>query len=69
MTDSGNRDRAEGKLEELKGEGKQAWGDMTDDDRMKAEGKGDELKGKAEQLMGDIKNKADDLKEDVEKKM
>jgi len=69
MTDSGTRDRAEGKVEELKGEGKQAWGDMTDDERMKAEGMGDEMKGKAEQAWGDIKNKAEDLKEDVEKKM
>ena len=69
MTDSGTRDRIEGKMEETKGQGKQAWGDMTDDDRLKAEGKGDEIKGKAEQLMGDIKNKAEDVKDDIEKKM
>lgn len=69
MTDSGARDRIEGKMEETKGQGKQALGDMTGDDRMKAEGKVDEVKGKAEQVLGDIKDKMGDIKDDVEKKM
>lgn len=69
MTDSGTRDRAEGKVEELKGKGKQALGDMTDDDRLKAEGMGDEMKGKAQQAWGDIKDKAEDLKEDIDKRI
>lgn len=69
MTDSGTRDRTEGTIEEMKGKGKQAWGDLTDDDQMKAEGKMDEVKGKGEQLLGDLKNKAEDLKDDVERKI
>jgi uncharacterized protein YjbJ (UPF0337 family) len=69
MSDSGARDRAEGMMEEAKGEMKQAWGDLTDDDRMKAEGEMDKAKGKAEQFMGDIKDKAEDLKDDIERKM
>jgi uncharacterized protein YjbJ (UPF0337 family) len=69
MTDSGTRDRAEGKIEEMKGETKQAWGDATGDDRTKAEGMMDEAKGKAEQALGDLKDKADELKEDAERRM
>ncbi|MGH2617857.1 MAG: CsbD family protein [Thermomicrobiales bacterium] len=69
MTDSGARDRAEGTVEELKGKGKQAWGDMTDDERMKAEGMVDEAKGKAQQAWGDLKDKAEDLKEEVDRKI
>ena len=69
MTDSGTRDRAEGTVEEFKGKGKQALGDMTDDERLKAEGMGDEMKGKAQQAWGDIKDKAEDLKEDIDKRI
>jgi uncharacterized protein YjbJ (UPF0337 family) len=67
MTESGDRDRIEGTVDEMKGKGKQAWGDLTDDDKMKGEGMIDELKGKAEQAMGDVKNKVEDIREDVER--
>ena len=69
MTDSGTRDRAEGKVEEMKGEAKQAWGDATGDDRTKAEGMLDEAKGKIQQGLGDLKDKADELKDDVERRI
>ena len=69
MTDSGTRDRAEGTVDELKGKGKQAWGDVTGDDSTKAEGMVDEAKGNIKQAWGDLKDKAEDLKEDVEKKI
>src|SRR4029453_18001300 len=39
---SGDRDRVEGSVDEIKGEAKQTWGDLTGDDRMKAEGMADE---------------------------
>jgi uncharacterized protein YjbJ (UPF0337 family) len=65
--ESGDRDRIEGSIEETKGEAKQAWGEMTDDERMKAEGKLDEAKGRAQQFLGDIKDKVDDLRDDAEK--
>jgi len=66
---SGDRDRMEGSVEELKGNAKQAWGDLTDDDKMKAEGKVDAAKGRMQQAVGDIKDKAEDIKDDVAKEM
>lgn len=64
---SGDRDRIEGTIEEAKGNIKQAWGDLSGDDRMKAEGMLDEAKGKAQQFLGDIKDKVDDVKDDVDR--
>lgn len=69
MTDSGTRDRAEGTIDELKGKGKQAWGDVTGDDRTKGEGMLDEAKGKVQQGIGDLKDKADELKDDAERRI
>jgi uncharacterized protein YjbJ (UPF0337 family) len=65
--ESGDRDRIEGTVEEVKGKGKQAVGDLTDDERLKAEGMLDEAKGRAQQFLGDIKDKVDDIREDAEK--
>lgn len=62
---SGDRDRIEGKLEEGKGNLKQAWGDVTGDDKLKAEGMMDEAKGKSQGFLGDIKNKIEDVVDDV----
>lgn len=67
MADRGASDRIEGTVDEIKGKGKQAWGDLTGDDRAKAEGMADEAKGKAKQAWGDIKEGVDDLKRDVER--
>lgn len=66
---SGDRDRVEGGVEELKGNAKQAWGGLTDDDKLKNEGKVDEAKGRVQQVVGDIKNKAEDIKDDVAKEI
>jgi len=68
MTDAGDRDQLEGKLNEGKGNVKQAWGDLTGDDRTKAEGMMDEAKGKGQGILGDIKDKIEDVKDDIEKK-
>lgn len=65
--ESGDRDRIEGTLEETKGEAKQAWGNMTDDERLKAEGMLDEAKGRAQQFLGDIKDKVEDVRDDAER--
>jgi uncharacterized protein YjbJ (UPF0337 family) len=62
---SGDRDQIEGGVNQLKGEAKQAWGDVTGDDQMKAEGMADEMKGRAQRAMGDVKNAAEDLKDDI----
>jgi uncharacterized protein YjbJ (UPF0337 family) len=69
MTDSGTRDRAEGTLEEMKGKGKQAWGDLTDDEGTKTEGMLDEAKGKGQQALGDLKDKAEDIKDDIDRRI
>jgi uncharacterized protein YjbJ (UPF0337 family) len=64
---SGDRDRIKGGVDETKGRVKEAWGDLTGDDRAKAEGIGNQVKGRAEQTWGDIKDAADDITEDVER--
>ena len=69
MTDSGTRDRAEGTLEEMKGNGKQAWGDLTVDEGTKTEGMLDEAKGKGQQALGDLKDKAEDIKDDIDRRI
>ncbi len=69
MTDSGARDRVEGTVDETKGKAKQAWGDVTGDDSTKAEGTVDEAKGNLKQAWGDLKDKAEDVKDDVERKL
>jgi uncharacterized protein YjbJ (UPF0337 family) len=66
---SGDRDRIEGGVDELKGNAKQAVGNLTGDDRMKAEGMADEAKGRAQQAWGDLKDTADDIKDDVTREM
>jgi uncharacterized protein YjbJ (UPF0337 family) len=66
---SGTGDQIKGTMEELKGEGKQALGDLTGDDKLKAEGVMDELKGKAERAMGDMKDMAEDLKDDIKREI
>ena len=68
MTD-GMQDRTKGTVDELKGRGKAAWGNVTGDKQMEAEGKADELKGKVERGIGDLKDKAEDLKDDISDKM
>jgi uncharacterized protein YjbJ (UPF0337 family) len=70
MTDrSGTSDRIEGMADEAKGKAKQAWGDLTDDQRAKAEGMADEAKGKAKQAWGDVKNAVGDVTDDIDSRM
>ena len=67
MTD-GTGDKIRGTLEETKGEVKQGVGDLTGDDRLKGEGMLDEAKGKAQQILGDIKDKVEDIGDDIERR-
>jgi uncharacterized protein YjbJ (UPF0337 family) len=67
MTD-GTGDKIRGTIEEKKGQVKQAVGDATGDDRMKGEGMLDEAKGKAERFLGDIKDKVEDIGDDIERR-
>ena len=60
MSDA-TRDRIEGIVDEAKGRGKSAWGELTDDDEKRAEGDLDKAKGGVKQGMADVKNKIDDV--------
>jgi uncharacterized protein YjbJ (UPF0337 family) len=59
--------RTEGKADELKGRAKEAWGDLTDDEKTQREGKADQVKGKAKEAAGNVKKAAKDAKEGVKK--
>lgn len=49
-------DKMDNKAEELKGQGKEAIGEATDDDELKAEGQIDQLKGNIKQAGEKIKD-------------
>ncbi|HJT04890.1 MAG TPA: CsbD family protein [Pseudonocardiaceae bacterium] len=49
-------DKIDNKAEELKGKGKEAVGDATDDDQLKAEGQLDQAKGNIKQAAEKIKD-------------
>jgi uncharacterized protein YjbJ (UPF0337 family) len=59
--------RTEGKADELKGRAKEAWGDLTDDEKAQREGKVDQVKGKAKEAAGNAKKAAKDVKEGIKK--
>jgi uncharacterized protein YjbJ (UPF0337 family) len=59
-----DKERAEGKWDETKGKGKQAWGSATDDKSTEAEGKWDEAKGKGKQKYEDAKDWVDEKTND-----
>ncbi len=54
-----NWDKIQGKWKEVKGQAKQKWGDLTDDDLDKVEGKRDELVGKVQRRYGIAKEEAE----------
>ncbi|KAB7709137.1 CsbD family protein [Bacillus aerolatus] len=60
MKDSGMADKLKGMGNKVMGEAKEAWGNMTNNDRTKAEGKADQLKGKFQDAVGKAKNKLND---------
>jgi uncharacterized protein YjbJ (UPF0337 family) len=53
-------DRIEGTVDEIKGRGKSAWGELTDDDQKRAEVQADQTEGKIKKGMADVKDKVDD---------
>jgi len=52
----GMGDKAEHKMDELKGQGKEALGDATGDDEMRAEGQTDQTKGNLGQAADKVKD-------------
>lgn len=49
-------DKIENKAEELKGQAKEAWGEVTDDKRLEAEGKADQVKANLKQAGEKVKD-------------
>ena len=58
-------ERIEGKVDEVKGHVKSAWGELTGDERMQVEGEIDMAKGKIKQGMAGAKEKIDDTVKDL----
>ncbi|MFL0353719.1 CsbD family protein [Xanthomarina sp. GH4-25] len=58
-----NKDQLEGKWKQVKGDFKQKYGKLTDNDLTYAEGKFDEMLGKLQEKTG---KKKEDLKNEIE---
>ena len=54
-----NQDIFEGRWKEMKGQAKEWWGELTDDDLEKVEGKADRLVGLLQQKYGYSKEEAE----------
>ena len=70
-----NDDEIKGKVDNLKGRAKQAFGAITGDKKKEAEGAAERVKGAAQEKVGEIKRKLDEpddeeeLDEEEEKKI
>ncbi len=60
MTDQ-SRDRIEGSVDDVKGRGKSAFGELTGNEQTQSEGEADQASGKLKQGMADVKDKVDDV--------
>ena len=59
------RDEADGKMDQVKGRVKQAWGDVTDNERLHDEGVADEASGEVQEGFGRARRKVGEAIEDV----
>jgi uncharacterized protein YjbJ (UPF0337 family) len=64
-----NRDELNGKTDKVKGKAKQAWGDLTDDQRLHDEGVADEASGEVQEGFGKARRKVGDALHDVAHKI
>jgi uncharacterized protein YjbJ (UPF0337 family) len=62
---AGTADKAEGKIHEVIGQGKQSLGDALDNDKLKTDGVTEEIKGNVQQVSGGVQEKVEDVKEVV----
>jgi uncharacterized protein YjbJ (UPF0337 family) len=60
-----NRDEIEGTKEQIKGKAKQAWGDLTDNERLHDEGVADEAAGNVQEGVGKARRKVGEAIEDI----
>ena len=59
-----NEDQFKGKWKQVKGQFKQKYADLTDDDLLYAEGKSDELLGRLQEKTGKTK---EEIKDEIDK--
>jgi uncharacterized protein YjbJ (UPF0337 family) len=62
-----NRDELDGKGDQIKGRAKQAWGDITDNERLHDEGVADEASGNVQEGIGKARRKVGETIEDIGK--
>jgi uncharacterized protein YjbJ (UPF0337 family) len=60
-----NRDETDGKMDQVKGKAKQAWGDITDNERLHDEGVADEASGNVQEGVGRARRKVGETIEDI----
>ena len=60
-----NRDELDGKKEQVKGKVKQAWGDLTNNERLHDEGVADEAAGDVQEGFGRARRKVGEAIEDI----
>jgi uncharacterized protein YjbJ (UPF0337 family) len=60
-----NRDELDGKGEQVKGRMKQAWGDVTNNERLHDEGIADEAAGNVQEGFGRARRKVGEAIEDI----
>jgi uncharacterized protein YjbJ (UPF0337 family) len=63
----GLKDKAENKVEDLKGHGKESAGKATGDEQLEAEGKGDQASASVKDAGEKVKDGAKDLKDGLTK--
>ena len=64
-----NNDELNGKGDQVKGKVKQAWGDLTDNERLHDEGVADEASGNVQEGFGKARRKVGEAIEDVAHKV
>jgi uncharacterized protein YjbJ (UPF0337 family) len=60
-----NKDELDGKTDQVKGKVKQAWGDVTDNERLHDEGVADEASGEVQEGFGRGRRKVGEAIEDI----
>jgi uncharacterized protein YjbJ (UPF0337 family) len=60
-----NRDELDGKTDQVKGRAKQAWGDVTSNERVHDEGVADEAAGEVKEGFGKARRKVGEALNDI----
>ena len=63
-----NKDQVKGRIEEAKGNVKEATGKAVGNDRLRGEGVADQVAGKTQKTYGDAKERVDDSIDELKRK-